>query len=97
MSTDHLRKARIVIDDEFYTLMDNIVYYMYFFKDYMKDKIIYLPFDEEESNFTKFFKTYGEALGIKELIYTSNDYKENRAIFEYVSQHDGFTTKRERI
>lgn len=89
MSNSHLLKAQIVIDDEFYTLMDDITYYMYFFKDYMKDKIIYLPFDGEESNFTKFFKTYGEALGIKDLIYTSNNYKENEDIFEYISNNDG--------
>ena len=89
MSTDHLRRAQMIIDDEYYTLLDDIVYYMYFFKDYMKDSIIYLPFDGEESSFTKFFKTYGEALGIKDLIYTNNDYKENGAIFEYVSNNDG--------
>lgn len=89
MSTEHLRRAQMIIDDEYYTLLDDIVYYMYFFKDYMKDRIIYLPFDGEESSFTKFFKTYGEALGIKDLIYTSNDYKENEAIFEYVSNNDG--------
>lgn len=89
MSNEHLRMAKIVIDDEYYTLMDDITYYMYFFKDYMKNRVIYLPFDGEESNFTKFFKTYGEALGIKDLIYTSNHYKENGAIFEYVSANDG--------
>lgn len=86
---DNLLKARKSKNDEFYTRYDDVKYYMNFWKDYLKDKIIYCPFDTSESAFVKYFKEELKAGRIRELIYTSNNYEENGAIFDYVSKNGG--------
>lgn len=76
-------------NDEFYTRYEDVKYYMNFWRDYLKDKIIYCPFDTDASAFIKYFKEELKAGNIKELIYTSNNYEENGDIFDYVSKNDG--------
>lgn len=76
-------------NDEFYTRYEDVKYYMNFWKDYLKDKIIYCPFDTDESAFVKYFKEELKAGRIRELIYTSNNYEENGDIFDYVSKNEG--------
>lgn len=75
--------------DEFYTRYEDVKYYMNFWKDYLKNKIIYCPFDTSESAFVKYFKEELKAGNIRELIYTSNNYEENGDIFDYVSKNEG--------
>lgn len=84
-----LQAAEINKDDEFYTRYEDVKYYMNFWKDYLKDKIIYCPFDTDASAFIKYFKEELKAGRIRELIYTSNNYEENGDIFDYVSKNEG--------
>lgn len=85
----NLLKASKLKNDEFYTRYEDVKYYMNFWKDYLKNKIIYCPFDTDESAFVKYFKEELKAGRIRELIYTSNNYEENGDIFDYVSKNDG--------
>lgn len=86
---DKLLKADKLKNDEFYTRYDDVKYYMNFWKDYLKDKIIYCPFDTDKSSFVKYFKEELKAGRIRDLIYTSNNYEENGNIFDYVSKNGG--------
>lgn len=86
---DKLLKASNLKNDEFYTRYDDVKYYMNFWKDYLKDKIIYCPFDTDGSAFVKYFKEELKAGRIRELIYTNNNYEENGDIFDYVSKNGG--------
>lgn len=86
---DKLLKASNSKNDEFYTRYEDVKYYMNFWKDYLKDKIIYCPFDTDNSAFVKYFKEELKAERIKWLIYTSNNYEENGDIFDYVSKNGG--------
>ena len=71
-----LNRAKFVKNDEYYTLMKDVIQHVEVFKkEWYKDKIIYCPFSSDESNFVKYFKEHGKELGIKGLMYTSDDYK----------------------
>lgn len=88
-NNDKMNKAKRAKNDEFYTRYEDVKYYMNFWKDYLKNKIIYCPFDTSESAFVKYFKEELKAGRIRELIYTSNNYEENGGIFDYVSKNGG--------
>ena len=89
MTNTHLNKSKLKKNDEFYTRYEDVKYYMNFWKDYLKNKIIYCPFDTDASAFVKYFKEELKAGNIRELIYTSNNYEENGDIFDYVSKNNG--------
>src|SRR3989338_2754698 len=70
-SNKSLRKADSVKNDEFYTRFDDIQTELNFYKDQLKDKVIYCNCDDPaESAFTDFFKLNFDYLGIKKLICT---------------------------
>ena len=70
-SNKSLRKADSVKNDEFYTHFDDIQAELNFYKDQLKDKVIYCNCDDPaESAFTDFFKLNFDYLGIKKLICT---------------------------
>ena len=70
-SNKSLRKADAVKNDEFYTCFDDIQTELNFYKDQLKDKVIYCNCDDPaESAFTDFFKLNFDYLGIKKLICT---------------------------
>ncbi len=70
-SNKSLRKADAVKNDEFYTRFDDIQAELNFYKDQLKDKVIYCNCDDPaESAFTDFFKLNFDYLGIKKLICT---------------------------
>ena len=75
-------RAKFVKNDEYYTLMKDVIQHVEVFKkEWYKDKIIYCPFSSDESNFVKYFKEHGKELGIKELMYTSDDYKNHEDLW----------------
>ena len=77
-----LNRAKFVKNDEYYTLMKDVIQHIDVFKkEWYKDKIIYCPFSSDESNFVKYFKEHGKELGIKELMYTSDDYKNHEDLW----------------
>lgn len=77
-----LNRAKFVKNDEYYTLMEDVIQHVEVFKkEWYKDKIIYCPFSSDESNFVKYFKEHGKELGIKELMYTSDDYKNHEDLW----------------
>ena len=86
----NLRKAAKAKNDEFYTRYEDVEAEVMKYKDYLKDKIIYLPCDSEESNFWKFFVDNYSSLGVKKVIAThynenGNSYKiwiENSKIYK---------------
>ena len=70
-SNKSLRKADAVKNDEFYTRYDDIQAELNFYKDQLKDKVIYCNCDDPaESAFIDFFKLNFDYLGIKKLIGT---------------------------
>ena len=77
-----LNKAQCVKNDEFYTLYDDLEKIVKCFKkELFTDKIVYCPFDGENSNFVKYFKDHKDDLNYKELIYTWDDYKNHHDLF----------------
>ena len=77
-----LNRAKFIKNDEYYTLMKDVIQHVEVFKkEWYKDKIIYCPFSSDESNFVKYFKEHGKELGIKELMYTSDDYKNHEDLW----------------
>ena len=70
-SNKSLGKAKDVKNDEFYTRFDDIQAELNFYRDQLKDKVIYCNCDDPaESAFTDFFKLNFDYLGIKKLICT---------------------------
>src|SRR3989344_3774437 len=65
------QRAKDVKNDEFYTRFDDIQAELNFYKDQLKDKVIYCNCDDPaESAFIDFFKLDFDYLGIKKLIGT---------------------------
>ena len=56
MSNKSLDNAKIKKNDEFYTQYEDIETEVAYFKDQLRDKIIFLPCDTQESNFYKIFQ-----------------------------------------
>lgn len=51
--------------------------------DQLKDKIVYLPADSDESEIYKYLNENKEKYGYKELIHTSDDFRTHEDLFEY--------------
>lgn len=76
MANEQLCAAKTAKNDEFYTQYSDIEAemnaYVEYNKDVFRDKVILCPCDDPEwSNFTKYFATRFETLGLKRLICTS--------------------------
>ena len=67
MSNKSLDNAKIKKNDEFYTQYEDIETEVAYFKDQLRNKIIFLPCDTQESNFYKYFKENFSSLGISSL------------------------------
>lgn len=69
--------------DEYYTTKEEVEYLfneLINFKQ-LYNKIIYCPFDNNESEFVIYLKDNKEKIGYKELIYTSDDFRGHEDIF----------------
>lgn len=60
--------------DEFYTTYEEVEYIFDHLEEDFTNKIIYCPFDGEESNFVKYIKSHKDELKYKDLWYTSDDW-----------------------
>lgn len=64
VGNSRLRYAKEAKDDEYYTLLEDIEYELSFYKEQLKDKIIYCNCDDpKHSNFYKYFKDNFVELG----------------------------------
>ena len=71
-------------DNEWYTLYSSVEYVfnnVEGLKEYVKDKILYLPCDTENSNIYKYLINNKEELQIKEILYTSDDYYKHHDLY----------------
>ena len=71
-------------DNEFYTLYSSVEYVFNNvdgLKEYVKDKILYLPCDTEESNIYKYLINNKKELQIKEILHTSDDYYKHHDLY----------------
>lgn len=71
-------------DNEFYTLYSSVEYVfnnVEGLKEYVKDKILYLPCDTEDSNIYKYLINNKEELQIKEILRTSDDYYKHHDLY----------------
>ncbi len=67
----NLHKANVEKNDEFYTQSSDIEKELGHYKEYFKDKIVFLNCDDpEESNFWRYFSLNFEYLGLKRLMST---------------------------
>ena len=81
---NNLQGAKDRQDNEFYTLYSSVEYVfnnVYGLKEYVKDKILYLPCDTEESNIYKYLINNKEELQIKEILRTSDDYYKHHDLY----------------
>ena len=89
-SNTSLGKAKDVKNDEFYTRFDDIQAELNFYKDQLKNKVIYCNCDDPaESAFTDFFKLNFDYLGIKKLICTRYQ-KSNLFLFADPVRRSGY-------
>ena len=80
----NLQGAKDRQDNEFYTLYSSVEYVfnnVEGLKEYVKDKILYLPCDTEESNIYKYLIINKEELQIKEILHTSDDYYKHHDLY----------------
>lgn len=83
-----LLKAQKAKNNEFYTEYKTMEYLFESeahkdkFRNYVKNKIIYLPCDAEWSNIYKYFVNNKESLQIKEILRTSDDYYSHLDLYE---------------
>ena len=82
MSNKNLHKAKRNKNDEFYTQLPDIEKELGHYKKHFKNKIIYCNCDTKDSNFVKYFQDNFEALELKELLYTHNDFRDNIALLK---------------
>ena len=81
---NNLQGAKDRQDNEFYTLYSSVEYVfnnVEGLKEYVKDKILYLPCDTEESNIYKYLINNKEELHIKEILHTSDDYYKHHDLY----------------
>lgn len=80
----NLKGAKDRQDNEWYTLYSSVEYVfnnVEGLKEYVKDKILYLPCDTEESNIYKYLINNKEELQIKEILRTSDDYYKHHDLY----------------
>lgn len=68
--------------DEFYTTMEEVKYIFDHLTEDFINKIIYCPFDSEESNFVKYIKSHKDELKYKDFWYTSDDWYNHLDLIE---------------
>ena len=86
--SNYLVRARAAKNNEFYTEYKTMEYLFESeeqgpqFCEFVKNKIIYLPCDTEDSNIYKYFVANKERLQIKEILRTSDDYYDHLDLYE---------------
>lgn len=73
LKNNYLIAARKNKNDEFYTRYEDISETVLVFKENFKDKIVYCPCDNKNSNFPKFFKEHFTWLKLRGLYYSAID------------------------
>lgn len=85
MNNKALNRAKIKRDDEYYTTREQLDFIFsisgFIPKDTFKDKIVYLPFDTDDSEITKYFIEKRNELKYKKLINTSDNYQKHHDLF----------------
>lgn len=79
-NNSNLRKAKKAKNDEFYTLRKDVDNELQHYIKHFKDKVIYCNCDTENSAFVQYFKDNANVLGIKELLYSSSDFRGEESI-----------------
>lgn len=69
----NLINAKKAKNDEFYTMYEDVEAELMNYKEYFKDKVIYLPCDTADSAFWQFFMNHAADLGVKKVIATHYD------------------------
>lgn len=69
-TNENLGNAKKAKNDEFYTYYEDIEKEVSNYKDYLRDKTIFLPCDDENSQFFKFFSDHFTEYGLKRIIAT---------------------------
>ena len=77
MSNNNLHKARIAKNDEFYTQYKDVEAECQHYSDQFKNQWIYLPCDDENSNFWKYFVTNFKNFELKRLTATHINFDGN--------------------
>lgn len=88
----NLSRARVNINDEYYTLYDSIKEEIKHYKGQFKNKVVYCPCDNPlKSNFFKLFKKNFKKLGLKKLIasYYNGDVK--KSLFGKTNAYAGYS------
>ena len=67
----NLSRAKKAKNDEFYTMYEDIEKELQYYKDHLRNKVVYCNCDMEESNFYKYFRNNFEVLGLKGLLRSS--------------------------
>lgn len=71
MASRNMNLAKVVKNDEFYTMLDDIAKELKNYRKYFRDKVVLCNCDDPyESNFFKYFALNFNALGLKKLIAT---------------------------
>lgn len=92
-TNSNLTKARIAKNDEFYTRLEDIEQELYWYKDYFKDKVVYLPCDDPTfSKFWTYFHLCFDFLGLKRLVSTHFSLTERTYKAEYCGGNDSDIT-----
>ena len=73
----------MVKNDEFYTQLGDIERELIYYKEFLKNKIIYCNCDSMESNFFKYFFNNFEEIGLKQLVASSYNFNGNGKIVVY--------------
>ncbi|WP_233262761.1 sugar-phosphate nucleotidyltransferase [Mycoplasma sp. NEAQ87857] len=72
--TDITKAFRYAIDDEWYTTYEDVEFFIKN-ANIPKDKVIWCPFDLEDSNFVKAFEDYGYKVIYSHILYEQDFYK----------------------
>ena len=84
MKNHNLHNAKRNKNDEFMTQMVDIEKELRHYKEHFQGKVVYCNCDDENSNFVKYFNNNTE---IKQLLYSSNDFRSDTSI-ELLKQAD---------
>lgn len=76
----NLQKAKKLKNDEFYTIRADVDNELQHYVKHFKNKVIYCNCDTENSAFVQYFKDNANVLCIKELLYSSNDFRGEESI-----------------
>jgi hypothetical protein len=83
----NLSKAKKSKNDEFYTQLKDIEAELQHYTDHFKGKVVYCNCDTKDSKFVEYFETLADYLQIKDLYFSSQDFRSDISI-ELLKQSD---------